>query len=79
MNINNPTLDEISSDTWYGEGINTVDFSKDRLQLQKDNMHYDRNFDGFIMKAIYKFTGVLPSKNIQYEDTWWKMDDYLRR
>ena len=77
MNINNPILDEIPIDVWFGNGMDSINPSDNLIESRRENMHYDRNYDGFIMKAIDKFTGILPNDNIQYVDEWWKMDNYL--
>jgi radical SAM protein with 4Fe4S-binding SPASM domain len=73
MNIKgNPILDEIDMP-------HPVKQSKNTLQCIKQDMHFDRNFDGIISKSVNKICDCdIDIQNMYYADWWWDRNNHYK-
>jgi len=77
MVYNNPILKEIPDKYKYSK----EEYSKlKKLNIMPENMHYDRDYDGILDRAVRKVC-CLDNKEdygyTQYADAWWKFDDFF--
>jgi len=46
--------------------------------INRDNIHFDRNYDGIISSSIKKICNCdIELEDMYYTDEWWNMDNYF--